>query len=60
MTIWKWSDESRYPGALPPMLENFCGAFPPSLTDCPWVAEDAVSWVFVEIHQHHENVIKIA
>ena len=21
LTVWKWSGESRYPGALPPMLE---------------------------------------
>ena len=27
LTVWKWSGESRYPGALPPMLENFRRAF---------------------------------
>ena len=27
LTILKWSGESQYPGALPPMLENFCRAF---------------------------------
>ena len=27
LTVWKWSRESRYPGALPPMLENFRRAF---------------------------------
>ena len=41
MTVWKWSGESRYPGALPPMLENFSRAFSPGPTDCPWVSEDA-------------------
>ena len=41
LTVWKWSGESRYPGALPPMLENFRRAFSPGPTDCPWVSEDA-------------------
>ena len=27
LTVWKWSAESRYLGALPPMLENFRHAF---------------------------------
>ena len=40
LTIWKWSGESRYPGALLPMLENFCHIFSPGLTDCRWVSED--------------------
>ena len=40
LTVWKWSCESRYPGALPPVLENFRRAFSPCLTDCPWVFED--------------------
>ena len=40
LTVWKWSGESRYPGALPPVLENFRRAFSPGLTDCPWVSED--------------------
>ena len=29
LTVWKWSGESRYPGALPPELENFRRAFSP-------------------------------
>ena len=33
-TVWKWSGESRYQGALPPVLENFRGAFSPGSTDC--------------------------
>ena len=33
LTIWKWSGESRYPGALPPLLENFRRAFSPGPTD---------------------------
>ena len=41
LTVWKWSGESRYPGALPPVLENFRRAFSPGSTDCPWVSEDA-------------------
>ena len=44
LTVWKWSGESRYPGALPPMLENFRRAFSPGPTDCPWVSEDATGW----------------
>ena len=40
LTVWKWSGESRYPGAFPPVLENFCRAFSPGPTDCPWVSED--------------------
>ena len=36
------SGESRYPGALPPILENFCRAFSPGPTDRPWVSEDGV------------------
>ena len=37
---WKLSGESRYPGALPPMVENFRRAFSYGPTDCPWVSED--------------------
>ena len=40
LTVWKCSCESRYPGALPPVLENFRRAFSPGPTDCPWVSED--------------------
>ena len=40
LTVWKWSGESRYPGALPPVLENLRRAFSPRPTDCPWVSED--------------------
>ena len=43
LTVWKWSGESRYPGALPPVLENFRRAFSPGPTDCPWVSEDVVA-----------------
>ena len=42
LTVWKWSGESRYPGALPPVLENFRRAFSPRPTDCPWDSEDVV------------------
>ena len=40
LTVWKWSGESQYPGAFPPVLENFCRAFSPSPTDRPWVSDD--------------------
>ena len=40
MNFWKWSGESRYPGALPPLLENFGRTFSSDPTECPWVSED--------------------
>ena len=40
LTVWKWSGESRYPGAFPLVLKNFCSAFSPGPTDRPWVSED--------------------
>ena len=40
LTVWKWSGESRYPGAFPLVLKNFCRAFSPGPTDRPWVSED--------------------
>ena len=43
LTVSKWSSESRYPGALPSVLENFRRAFSPSPTDCPWVSENALT-----------------
>ena len=35
--------ESRYPGARPPVLENFRRAFSSRPNDRPWVSEDAHS-----------------
>ena len=32
LNFWKWSGESRYPGALSPVLENFRPAFSPEGT----------------------------
>ena len=40
LTVWKWSCKSQYPGALPPLLENFGRTLSPGPTDCPWVSED--------------------
>ena len=40
LTVWKWSGESRYRGAFPPVFENFCRAFSLGPTDRPWVSED--------------------
>ena len=37
---FEWSGESRYPGALAPVLENFRRAFFLDPTDCPWVSKD--------------------
>ena len=43
-SVWKWSVEIRYPGALPPVLEYFRRVFSPGRsTDCPWVSEDAIA-----------------
>ena len=39
----KWSCESWYPGAFPPVLENFRSAFSPGPTDRPWLSEDAIT-----------------
>ena len=30
LTIWKWSGDNQYPGAFPPVLENFRRAFSPA------------------------------
>ena len=43
LTVWKWSGESRYPVAFPPVLENFRHAFSLGPTDRPWVSEDSVN-----------------
>ena len=40
LTFWKWSGESLYPGAFPPVLKKFRHAFSPVSTDRPWVSED--------------------
>ena len=42
LTVWKWFGESRYPGALPSMLENFRRALSPDPDDRPWVSEDGL------------------
>ena len=33
LTVWKWSGECRYPGALPLVPENVRRAFPPDPRD---------------------------
>ena len=40
LTVWRWSGESQYQGAFPPMLEKLRRAFSPDPTDCSWVSED--------------------
>ena len=42
LNFWEKLGESRYPGALSPVLENFRRALSPDSTDCPWVSEDAI------------------
>jgi len=46
LTVWKWSSESRYPVAFPPVLENFRRAFSPGPTDRPWVSEDEAFYIW--------------
>ena len=38
--IWLIKHLFSYPGALPPMIENFRRAFSPGPTECPKVSED--------------------
>ena len=40
LNFWKQLDESRYPGTLSPVLENFRPALSPDRTNCPWVSKD--------------------
>ena len=47
LKVWKWSGESRYPGAFPPVLENFRRPFSLGSTDRPWVSEDDASPITV-------------
>ena len=54
LTVWKWSGESRYPGAFPPELENFRRACSPCPTDRPWVSEDEKT---EEFHQRVQKVM---
>ena len=42
LNFWKQLGESRYPGALSPVLENFGRALSANPTDCPWVSEDGL------------------
>ena len=42
LIVLKWSGESRYTRALPPVLENFSSGSP-GPTDCPWVSEDVLA-----------------
>ena len=46
LNFWKQFGESRYPGALSPVLENFRRALSPDPTDCPWVSEDEKDSVY--------------
>ena len=45
LNFWKKLSEGRYPRALLPVLENFCPAFSPDPTDCPWVSEDGTQLI---------------
>ena len=54
LTVWKWSGESRYPGALPPMLENVRRTFSRP-TDCPWVSEDGFRRDIIPLSRQEGN-----
>ena len=41
LTVWKWPDERRYSGVLPPVPENFRRAISRDRTHCPCVSEDS-------------------
>ena len=59
LTVWKWSGESRYPGAFPPVLENFSRPFSLGPTDRPWVSEDETKtsiFTFDELNYHIKNL----
>ena len=43
LNFWKYLGESRYPGALSPVFENFRPTFSPEPTECPWVSEGGIS-----------------
>ena len=44
MNFLKKFGDSRYPGALSPVLENIRPSFSPDPTDCPWVSEDGITF----------------
>ena len=52
LNFWKRFGESRYPGVLSPVLENFRRAFSPDPTDCPWVSEDGTQYAMGWITSH--------
>ena len=58
LTIWKWSCESRYPWALPLVLENCRRAFSPGPTDCPWVSEDELKQTPLEVSQSAVSLLE--
>ena len=43
LNLWKLLGESRFPGALLLVLENFRSALAPDPTDFPWVSQDVPS-----------------
>ena len=47
MIVWKWSDESRYPGVLDPVLENVRRAFSLDPTYCPWVSKNEIQTILL-------------
>ena len=48
MNFWKQLGESRYPGALAPVLENFRPDLSPDPTDCPLGLRGCIFYRFVD------------
>ena len=60
LTVWKWSSESRYTGALPPVLENFVRAFPPALglRGCHLTGSKNIRIPFFGLASHVNKMVK--
>ena len=60
LTVWKWYRESRYPGALPPVLENFRRAFPPALglRGCHLTGSKNIQIPFFGLASHVNKMVK--
>ena len=43
LNFWKWSVESRYPGALSPVIKTFVPPFLLTRLTAPWVSEDDIN-----------------
>ena len=60
LTVWKWSRESWYTGALPPVLENFLRAFTPALglRGCHLTGSKNIRIPFFGLASHVNKMVK--